>query len=110
MEAADDLRALVVAGYGANPGKDGAQFSKFASDLRSIIAGEKTETDRDVPSLPTSALRGPFVTQVESGTLTRRLEELERQVEEQKEAWKQGGWQTLQAVLVEQQKINRNNR
>lgn len=110
MEAADDLRALVVAGYGANPGKDGAQFSKFANDLRSIIAGEKTETDRDVPSLPTSALHGPFVTQVESGTLTRRLEELERQVEEQKEAWKQGGWQALQAVLVEQQKINRNNR
>ena len=111
MEAADDLRALVVAGFGANPGKDGAQFSKFSRDLQAIIAGTgAAETDNMVPSMPTSALHGPFVKQVESGVLTGRLAEMERQVEEQKEAWRQGGWQALQVVLNEQRIINRNSR
>lgn len=34
LEASDDLRALMVAGVGANPGEKGRQFSDFAKQLR----------------------------------------------------------------------------
>lgn len=34
LEASDDLRALMVAGYGANPGEKGQNFSQLAKRLR----------------------------------------------------------------------------
>lgn len=47
LAAEDDLRALSVAGIGANPGEKGRQFERFAKDLRkqaggSIGAGKST--------------------------------------------------------------------
>lgn len=34
LEASDDLRALMVAGVGANPGEKGRQFASYAKQLR----------------------------------------------------------------------------
>lgn len=59
LEASDDLRALMVAGYGANPGKDGQGFAKMVKALQAQAEGQSAD----------QALRRPVVPGVTPGTV-----------------------------------------
>jgi hypothetical protein len=54
IEAAEDLRALLVAGTGANPGSDGSGFSEYADKLRiAALGGESEQPGADSKSIAT---------------------------------------------------------
>lgn len=106
LEAQDDLRAVSVAFYGGNPDRRGEAILDFTNDLRNQ-ALRKGQAGPGAYGIPTSALSGPMVSEVEGSIIHERLERAARQVEEQQEAWKVGSWPALQQVLARQQAENR---
>lgn len=110
LDAAADLRALAVAGHGANPGKDGRGLRDYAAELGKRAGGGATPDAHGAPSVPASALRGPFVTTVEPGVVSGERARLEAQVKEQMTAWETGKWPALAEVLTKQQAENRASR
>lgn len=110
LDAADDLRALAVAGYGANPGKDGAALRGYSADLQRRVSGEGSESMSGAPSVPASALAGPHVRRVDAGEVSGLRARLAAQVAEQKAAYESGGWSELWQVMTRQQAENRNSR
>lgn len=107
LDAAADLRALAVAGHGANPGKDGRGLRDYAAELGKRASGQTTPSAGSSPSVPASALRGPFVTTVEPGVVSGERARLEAQVKEQQLAWETGKWPALAEVLERQRAENR---
>lgn len=106
LEAQDDLRAVSVAFYGGNPDGKGATLRDFTNDLRNH-ALRKVHTGSGAYGMPTSALNGPMVSEVEASIIRDRLDRGARQVKEQQDAWKAGSWPALQQVLARQQAENR---
>lgn len=100
LEAAQDLRALAV----AINAQDGRLARDYAGELEARATGR---ADGQGAGMPTAALSGPNVTVDESGALRARHARLAAQVEEQRAAWKQGGWPAVTAVLVKQRETNR---
>jgi len=68
LDAADDLRALMVAGHGANPGEKGQNFGQMAKTLQAQADGKSAAEVRMAnykPILPGT----PGVTAAEPGSL-----------------------------------------
>jgi hypothetical protein len=69
LEAGDDLRALLVAGHGANPGKDGKNFSQMAKALAAQAEGKTAAQARAASARPIVAGVTPGVAAVPTGSL-----------------------------------------
>ncbi|MCB0040695.1 MAG: hypothetical protein KDE23_13495 [Caldilinea sp.] len=106
LDAADDLRALLVAGHAANPGKNGHQLTGFATDL-----------EWRSRHMPGRGMRGPGVssdllvaaygaTVAEPGSVSGLRARQMAQVAEQREAYEAGGWDALAEVLRRQRAEN----
>lgn len=105
IEAQEDLRALSVTYYGAQPWQSNRPINDFTASLQRKTLGKRS-AQAGAYGMPTSALHGPMVSAVERNVLDGRIERARLQVEEQKQAWQQGGWAALVPVLAAQQKIN----
>lgn len=106
IEAQEDLRALSVTYYGAQPWQNSRPVNDFSTGLRYQALGKRQERP-GAYGMPTAALQGPMVSEVERQVLDGRIERARLQIEEQKEAWQTGGWTALAPVLAAQQQINR---
>lgn len=69
LDASDDLRALMVAGHGANPGKDGQAFGQMARTLRAQVDGRSAAEAQMLAAKPVLPGLTPGVTAAEPGSL-----------------------------------------
>ena len=69
LEAADDLRALMVAGHGANVGKEGQNFARMSNALRAQADGKPAVAARQAAGRPIVPGLTPGVAGVEAGSL-----------------------------------------
>ena len=69
LEAGDDLRALLVAGHGANPGKDGKNFSEMAKTLAAQADGKTPQQAKAASARPIVPGMTPGVVAAEPGSL-----------------------------------------
>lgn len=108
LEAMADLHTTLSVAFGANPGKDGAQFRDYTASLQAKIDGRERDPSGayGLPSTPASALRGPHIRYVDGAVISSARLRAEQQVQEQIEAWKIGGWPELQTVLERQRAEN----
>lgn len=80
LEANDDLRALMIAGHGANPGKDGKNFSQMAKTLAAQADGRSAQEVSRISSRPIVPGVTPGVAAAEPGSL--RAERLAKLAQE----------------------------
>jgi hypothetical protein len=81
LEAEEDLRALMVAGIGANPGEKGKQFSQMARELQrkaGLKASEAHKISTIVPGVPGVKVAEPGSIEAERVRQKAAAEQLEQ--------------------------------